>query len=397
MDSSARYHPLSQTLHWVIAGLIVLQFILANLAEGAEESGSALRELALLANHKSVGITVLVLVVVRLAWRVKTPPPQLPTMPQWQITASHISHWLLYALILSLPVSGWLMSSASAYSVSWFNLLQLPDFVAPNPDLKETFESAHELLAEVLLIVAAVHVLAALKHHLVDKDDVLRRMSSTMGLALFVTVAIVGAWALGSAGNKASPPTSNSNPGSAPAAESAAVEITGSDNSPLSVWNIRSDDSFIRFTGDQAGAEFDGIWQDWSASIRFDADNLAASSFDVTINTARVETEDDDRDSTLMDPEWFDPDSFPQAYYRASKFALNDDGSFTAHGRLTIKGVAVDVALKFTVESRGADRLLIGNANLLRLELGVGTGEWEDTTWVSNEVTVDVRVAATVE
>ncbi|MDA1064503.1 MAG: cytochrome b, partial [Proteobacteria bacterium] len=158
MSSATRYHSFSQFLHWAIAGLIVLQFILANLAEGAADSGSALRELALLANHKSVGITVLALVIVRLMWRVKKPPPALPaTMDQWQILASHISHWALYGLIILIPVSGWLMSSASAYSVSWFNLFQLPDFVAPDPGLKELFKETHELLGKLLFVVAVVH------------------------------------------------------------------------------------------------------------------------------------------------------------------------------------------------------------------------------------------------
>jgi len=164
-------------LHWLVAGLVVVQFVLANLAERAEDADDAVRELALFANHRSVGITILALVIIRLLWRWRNPAPRLPeTMPRWQLTASKISHWSLYGILLVMPISGWLMSSAAEVSVSWFNVVQLPDFVAPNHDLHEIFEEIHELLATLLFVIASLHILAALKHGLFDKDGVLQRM-----------------------------------------------------------------------------------------------------------------------------------------------------------------------------------------------------------------------------
>ena len=398
MDNDPRYHFFSQILHWTVAGLIVLQFILANLAEGASESGSAIRELALLANHKSVGITVLGLAIVRLLWRSKTPPPKLPaTMDQWQILASHISHWMLYGLIILLPISGWLMSSASAYSVSWFNLIQLPDFVAPDPDLKVTFQTIHKLLGKALFIVAVVHILAAVKHQFIDKDGVLARMSSTMSTGLFAVIVVLGAWSLGSAGQNSdtaetpmvgSPTTAN------PVASSDTGSVAGDSELPL--WQVDYENSFIHFTGDQAGAGFDGVWESWTADLHFDGGALDESSFDVTVFTAEVESQDVDRDVTLADPEWFDVRNFPEAYYRATSFSRLDDGSFRANGQLIIKDFAAPVVLNFTVEKNGSQRLLVGSAEMLRNELRVGTDEWEGTDWVSNEVTVNVRVEATV-
>jgi cytochrome b561/polyisoprenoid-binding protein YceI len=397
--NNARYHSFSQLLHWLIAGLIVLQFVLANLADGASESGSAIRELALLANHKSVGITVLALVVVRLFWRIKTPPPNLPaTMDQWQALASHISHWTLYGLIIFLPISGWLMSSASAYSVSWFNLFQLPDFVAPNPDLKELFEGIHEFLGKALLVVALIHVLAAIKHQVIDKDGVLARMSSTVSIGIFAVVIATGIWTLGGAGKTSE--SGDTTVAASPIAEkqtSAAITESATDGSRLPAWKIDYENSHIRFTGDQAGAAFDGIWKSWSANLYFDDKALDASTFDVTVYTTEVETDDVDRNVTLADPEWFDVRQFPEAYFRASSFVQLDDGGFVANGRLTIKDVASPIELHFTVEENGAERLLVGSAEMLRMALGVGTGEWGDTSWVSDEVTVNVRVQATIE
>ncbi len=392
MNTESRYHPVSQWLHWIVAGLIILQFVLAKLADIADDDGSAIRELALLANHKSVGITILMLVIARLIWRWMNPPPPLPaSVVPWQATLSSVGHWTLYGLILLLPISGWLMSSASAYSVSWFNLFQLPDFIAPNPDLKEIFEDIHELLSKELLVVAIGHILAALKHHFIDKDGVLLRMFTKVTAAAAVVIVVLGYVWLGTAG-KASTTQSVAETAANPAATTEVV-IAVSD---LETWVINTDDSFIHFTGDQAGADFDGVWKTWTADIRFAGDALASSSFDVTVRTTDVETEDEDRDTTLMDPEWFDPKTFPEAYYRATSFVANDDGSFVANGQLVIKDNAVPLALSFTVESDGANRLLQGSAELLRLDHAVGVGEWEDTTWVSNEVTVSVRVAATV-
>jgi cytochrome b561 len=94
----------------------------------------------------------------------------------WERVLAKISHLLLYALIFALPLSGWLMSSAKNFPVSWFNLLLLPDLVAPNEALFEQLRSLHHTLFAVLVAVAAVHVAGALKHHFIDRNDVLRRM-----------------------------------------------------------------------------------------------------------------------------------------------------------------------------------------------------------------------------
>jgi cytochrome b561 len=127
---AARYSALARYLHWAVAGLIVLQFVLAQWAEHAQETGRDLHALALLANHKSVGMTVLMLGVARLLWRWRRPPPPLPdAMGRWQVRAAHAGHGLLYGLLFALPITGWLTSSASAYSVSWFNLFTFPDLV----------------------------------------------------------------------------------------------------------------------------------------------------------------------------------------------------------------------------------------------------------------------------
>jgi cytochrome b561 len=129
-----------------------------------------------MSRHKSFGITILGLAVIRLAWRWFDRPPPTPPMPRWQEVAARLNHWALYALLFALPVTGWLMSSAANRPASWFGLLQLPDFVAPNEGLKETFEAAHEFLVNVLFALAGLHIAAALKHQFLDRDGLLLRM-----------------------------------------------------------------------------------------------------------------------------------------------------------------------------------------------------------------------------
>lgn len=391
--NNTHYSNTAKLLHWTIAAAIVLQFVLAKLADRAGDADHAVQQLGLLANHKSVGITILALAIIRIGWRLTHKPPALPAaMPTWQVRASHFSHWSLYALIIAIPISGWLMSSASAYSVSWFNLFQLPDFVAADPELKKTLKDVHETLAKLLFLLALVHILAAFKHAVFDKDGVLQRMLSIVSLAVFVIIIALGVGVLGQAGKgsiNAAGKTSTTTP--ATAAQSQVDKA-----SELPVWQIDYANSYIHFTGDQAGAIFEGEWLSWSAELRFSSDDLASGFFDVTVNTAEVNTNDKDRDDVLSDPEWFDPRQHPEAYYRAASFSKNDDGSYNAHGNLVVKGQSAPVVLTFTVEENGGQRFLLGHAEFLRLDLGIGVGEWEDTTWVENEVRVDVRVEASL-
>ncbi|GFE80911.1 cytochrome b [Steroidobacter agaridevorans] len=173
-NDESRYGVVAQLFHWTIVVLIIVQFILANRADDLP-LGTA--KIAVLAQHKSFGITILGLALLRLLWRWFNPVPAEPLdIPQWQRIAARVSHIGLYALLLVTPVVGWLMSSARNFPVSWFGLVTLPDFIEPNRPAYEFLHETHELLAGTLFWLALLHVAAALKHHFIDKDNVLRRM-----------------------------------------------------------------------------------------------------------------------------------------------------------------------------------------------------------------------------
>lgn len=176
MDSGSgthKYGAVAQFLHWAIVVLLIVQFTLAALAD---ELPRGVEKLELVTRHKSFGITILALAVVRIVWRLLNRPPPLPPMPRWQRAASQVSHWGMYALLLAMPLIGWMSSSSANHPVSWFGLYQLPDLVGPSRPLHDVLHDLHETLAVLLLTLIGVHVAAALKHQFRDRDGLLWRM-----------------------------------------------------------------------------------------------------------------------------------------------------------------------------------------------------------------------------
>jgi len=172
--SSGRYSAVAQAFHWIIAALIVTQFVLANLAL---DLPLGVHKLALFARHKSVGMTILMLAVLRLAWRLKNPAPPLPPgMSPLERLLARATHTAFYVLLFAMPVTGLLMSSAKNYSVSWFGLFTWPNLIGQNEAAFEALRTTHDWLSYVLFAIAVLHILAALKHHFWNKDDVLLRM-----------------------------------------------------------------------------------------------------------------------------------------------------------------------------------------------------------------------------
>jgi cytochrome b561 len=173
-SSPGRYGAVAQGLHWIIAALIVTQFTLAWMAD---DLPLGMHKLALLARHKSFGMTVLMLALLRLVWRLFNRPPELPPgMSKVEKFLAKGTHVLLYTLIFAMPLSGWLMSSAKNYSVSWFGRFTWPNLIAPDERAFDLLKTVHETLSWLLFAVVMLHILAALKHHFWNKDDVLTRM-----------------------------------------------------------------------------------------------------------------------------------------------------------------------------------------------------------------------------
>ncbi len=171
-----RYSRGAVILHWLIAVLIVLNFVLAASAEDLPKAEAA----GIMANHKAVGVSVLLLTLVRIVWRFARPaPPLVESLKTWETAVAKVTHWLFYFLMLAIPVAGWGLHSAATGGkpVSVFGIFNMPALpVAHNKATAEMFYEAHEITATLMFLLFFLHVAAALKHQFFDKDGTMRRM-----------------------------------------------------------------------------------------------------------------------------------------------------------------------------------------------------------------------------
>lgn len=171
---STRYTATAIALHWLVFALIAGGFTLALYMTGLPLSPAKLKYVSW---HKWIGVTIFLLMLARLAWRLGHPPPPLPaSMPAWQRSAARGSHLTLYILLIAIPLTGWLMSSAFGVPTVYLGLVQLPSPLGRDKELAELLRSLHVFLNYTMLALVIIHVAAALKHHLADKDDVLARI-----------------------------------------------------------------------------------------------------------------------------------------------------------------------------------------------------------------------------
>ena len=174
-DGKGGYTPVAKLLHWLTA-LLVLGMLGVGLWMVGLPLG--LTKLYVYAWHKWIGLTVLVLTVLRLLWRTWSPPPSLPeTVTAWERRLAPLGHAALLVLLLAMPVSGWLMSSAGGVSVVWFGILPLPDLVPRDPIAFTMLRTLHHWLAWTLIAVLALHVAAVVHHDVLRRDGIFRRMS----------------------------------------------------------------------------------------------------------------------------------------------------------------------------------------------------------------------------
>lgn len=178
--SVSRYTHTAIALHWGMFLLIVWGFSIGISMVDLPLSPAKLKYFSW---HKWIGVTVFLLAVARIGWRLTHPAPPLPvTMPIWQRKAATLSHMLLYVLIVAVPLSGWIYSSAAGLPTVYLGLVPLPDLLAKDKGLAEQLKSVHYLLNTTLAVIVLLHGAAALKHHFIDKDGLLARMWPSRGV-----------------------------------------------------------------------------------------------------------------------------------------------------------------------------------------------------------------------
>lgn len=168
-----RYGIITIGLHWIMAlilvFLLIIGLIMARMPNG-------LLRLQLFGLHKEFGFLILMLVIVRITWRLMNTPPSLDSLPAWERISAKTVHWAFYGFMFAIPITGWLITSAAGLPASFFGLFVIPNIAPPSDEMRHFYHSVHKWLSYGLIATFTLHVLAALKHHFINKDDILRRM-----------------------------------------------------------------------------------------------------------------------------------------------------------------------------------------------------------------------------
>ncbi len=421
-----RYSSVAVLLHWIIALSILFQIILGwRMGDNARSAATYL----VFQLHKSVGITILLVSLVRLGWRLSHRAPPLPAhLKTWERHLAHLTHVLFYIIMIGLPITGWIMVSASKTNIPtllygtapWPHLPWLPELAAgPKQVWHKVGEVGHGFLAKLTYALLALHVGGALKHQLIDRDATLSRMIPGVKAgawfdlrALALAAAAIASIGLGYAvfsGAKPAPkpvaapaavapvdnvitedaPVTGAKPG---ATSSATLAPLAAPPAPPPVWAVDKG-AVLGFETTWSGQPVTGHFEHWTADIRFSPEALAASTLSVTIDPASVSTGDPQRDATLPTEDWFNAAKFPRAVFTAKHFRKAGE-RYVADGVLNLKGVSKPVKLAFSLSIDGDKATASGTAQLDRTLFGVGQGEYGATDQIPAAVSINFNLTA---
>lgn len=425
--SAQRYTAVAIVLHWAIAAAIVGNIALGWWMHGAIEiPETQARAIAAFQLHKSIGLTILALSLFRLVWRLIHQPPPLPAgMPVWEKFAAKATHWIFYALMIGIPICGWLYVSTQwrgnaplNIPTLWFGRFEIPHLFGLNDATRQWREAlagvaldAHEFLAWSAAALLVLHVAAALKHHLVNRDAVLghmipvlqamdeaapvpqdrRRTAILIGgfAAIAVAATAIGIALVRTPGAGGSSEEVTSTQSAAALGEhDTGSAITSAEGG----WVIDPARSEIAFSGVHAGVPFRGRFTRWSADIRLDLADVAQSHIAATIQTGSATDGVPLHDETLPQAEWFDVENHPVATFRTTRIQQEGD-RYDVEGTLTIK--SHDMALSPLTLTIDGDRVTIsGRVTIDRRDADMGMESDPDAAWVSREIVIDVRVTS---
>jgi len=421
---ASRYSTVAIVLHWLIALAILAQVNIAWRMDGRTPEAFALVQL-----HKSIGVTILVLSLIRLGWRLANPPPpEPPRLSRWETLLSSIVHWGFYVIMIGMPLTGWLMVSTSRraiptvlyWTIPWPDM---PGTHSLGPAAKMTAHAigvnGHEWLSWGLYGLFALHVAGAFKHQVFEPETpILPRMAPgavsgrwwepRLGLiALAVAAAVAfGAFVQPPRPAMGPPPVTQAaaaflpekiaapapSPTIAPAA--AASAPTPAPAAGPVPWKVAPGSS-LNFQTSWSGDAVQGRFDAWKADILFSPDALDRSRVTVTIDMTSAKTGDAQRDGSLPSADWFDAAGHPKAVFTASRFEKTGADRYVAHGTLEMRGVKKPVDLPFRLRIVGDKAQMTGETSLDRLAFGVGQGDFAATDQVPAKVTVRVQLSAT--
>jgi len=346
------YTSIAKSLHWLIAIFVFILFPLAWIMDDF----SGLQKFKLYNLHKSLGITVLTLMVLRVFWRFVTSAPSLPeSMPVMERRAAHLGHFALYILLFLMPLTGWAMISASDKPSVLYQFTAFPriPWLADLPidqkkSYEELFQEVHAFTSYILLAFVSIHIAAALRHAFVLKDGILSRMLPRFGkarIAHALLFAVVGG---------------------------AGLAVAGVSPGRAEEWSINPAASRVGFEATGGGYTTRGTFSQYKTDIQFDPDAPELASIRVLLNMKSVTTGTGDVDSTLQSADYFNTSQFPTAQFVAKGAKLVSDGKYVLQGQLTLKGVTRPVALPFSVDIDSGSATVNAETKINRMDFGVG-------------------------
>lgn len=421
-------------LHWLIAiailAMIPLGIWMSDAIGDPAQQATAYRVFQL---HKAVGFTILALTLVRLAWRLlKPPPPPAANLQPWEVFLSRATHAAFYAILILVPLSGWVYVSTGwavsgdapfQVATSWFGLLEIPhlQFVAGAAlELRRqiAFEAMgfHWTMVLCAIVLIVLHAVAALKHHFIDRDSTLAAMvpglrvpgksgtrrkaggaktAAVLGIALVVLIsglsAVTGLFHDWRPGEEAA------------LAAAAAENEEGAPASPIDLtvepgtapeWQV-ADGAELGFSGMHADEPFTGGFEDWSAHIWFDPDDLAGSKITILIETGSAVTGDRSQEGSLRQDEWFGIETYPIARFDSAAIEPLGGDAYQVSGTLQMKERQVPVSFEADIAIDGDTASATGGFDLEREALNLGMQSDPDAAWVSAVIPVTFTLDAT--
>ena len=398
-NTADRYGSLSKTFHWLTALLILTLFPLGLVANNMAYELKAMsapaddlvaRTAWLFSLHKTLGVTVFFVALLRILWALNQPKPGLlhPDRKLESLAAETV-HWLLYGSLVVVPLSGWIHhAAASGFAPIWWPFGQTLPLVPKSEAVAAAMGGAHWVLTKVLGVALLLHIAGALKHHVIDKDATLRRMwfgrtdvpqtDPDHKHAAPITVAIA-LWALALSGGAALGVYAPHGDGTAVAE----LEEVQSD------WQVQ--DGTLAITVTQLGSEVEGQFADWTAGISFDetVENGTAGTVEVTVAIGSLTL--GSVTNQAMGPDFFNAADFPTATFTADIVTVVD--GYEAQGTLTIKGQSVPITLPFGLSVDGDTASMTGGLTLDRRSFGIGD-TMADESSLAFAVAVNVNLTA---
>lgn len=361
------YSITAKSFHWLTVAGVVTLFTLGWIMVDLQLSPDKLKFYSW---HKWVGCTVFALTVARLLWRITHPVPtlfeELPSLMRYMASAMHTA---LYVILLTMPIIGWLRSSAEGISVVLFGVLPLPDLIEKNKIVAENLEFAHWAGSWLLLTLILGHALAALGHHFIRRDKVLVSMLPRCRWCSITMTAIILLLAT--------------------------TFTTIAKAEPTDPWIIDSNNSKISFEGTQLGVTMVGHFSTWQADIIFDLDNINVTRVRIEVDTSSINTGFPEADQLMVRNSWLGIAQFPKALFETTQLRHINSNRYEALGQLKVRDrvhpVNIPLILHIAPSPSNPDMLqgkVTGELIIKRLDFDLGIGAWADTDTVANEVRI---------